>query len=123
MSTRDLSNLYSAFEIPAMPELPEFEIPPSIGEQSFDDIKRELEAFELTLNPDEEVGAWLASFGTSVQITVRAVAHAGEYFRFEGVSSDGQQVSLLQHRSQVSLLLLKVKRDPEQPARRIGFLE
>jgi hypothetical protein len=41
---------------------------------------------------------------------------------FQGRTDDGQPVELIQHVSQISILLMKLKRpDPSKPKRKIGF--
>jgi len=108
-----------------MPKKVNFQMPhiKLIGGYAFDTIREQVQSFEATLNPDEEVGAWLASFGHSVSLVVKEIVFADSYVLLRGTTDEGAEASLLQHYSQVSLLLIKVKRaDPEKPKRRIGFI-
>src|SRR4051812_44438615 len=79
-----------------------------------------IEEFEKDLSDDEEVGAKLVNFdGLTVHV------HSVGYWNpalicFYGVDSKNRTVRLVQHISQINLLLVKVKRlDPNRE--RIGF--
>jgi hypothetical protein len=82
--------------------------------------------FEKTLDPNHEVGAYLASFGTQVTIQIHHIGYHNPYFViFSGTKlDDGSDVRLVQHVSQINVLLVALKKaDPEKPARRIGFTD
>ena len=59
------------------------------------------------LKPDEEIGARLVSFGQGEVIHVLDVDYRGpDLITFEGTNADGRPVLLLQHISQVNVLLV-----------------
>ena len=78
--------------------------------------------FISTLNPDEEVGMVLASFASERLILVRLVCPLGpNLVEISGIE-DNRTVSLVQHVSQLSFLLVPQKLAAEQRERpKIGF--
>lgn len=89
----------------------------------FEHLATQWEDFQSSLKEDEEIGACLASFGQVVVIRVEAIGYHNPHMMvIYGVDdSDGQQVRLVQHLHQLSLLLKVLKVKPGQQARRIGF--
>jgi Family of unknown function (DUF6173) len=78
--------------------------------------------FELGLDSDTEVGARLVSFGQSVTFHLESIGFQNpSLLRFDGVTEDGRRIQLIQHVSQISVLLTSVPKAGEQ-ARRIGFI-
>jgi hypothetical protein len=79
--------------------------------------------FEDSLNQDEEVGIRLVSFGQTVSFHVQELGyHNPSLIVFHGVTGEGQKVTLIQHVTQISFLLMAMKKaDPNKPARRVGF--
>lgn len=87
-------------------------------------LRVQLEEFQAELNEEAEVGALLASFGREVVITVLHVGyHNPSFFVFDGEDlRTGERVRLIQHTSQVSLLLRAVAKPAKiARGRRIGF--
>ncbi len=77
--------------------------------------------FQKELTEDQEVGACLTSFGQQITITVTSVGYQNPHLMvFYGITPDGKDVQLLQHASQVNLMLVPVAAK-SQPARRLGF--
>lgn len=87
-------------------------------------ISKEVQSFENTLDEEHEVGVRLVSFGQSIQFHVSTIEYKNPYiFIFKGFLDNGSPVELIQHVSQLSFLLVKVKRlKPEEPKRPIGFV-
>lgn len=102
----------------ALPKLPNL----NHAEWMFERIVRSINAFEDKLKSDEEVGARLVSFGGREIIHIEDVGYWGpDLIIFYGSNVDKNQVELLQHITQVSVLLVAVPAtDPAAP-RRIGF--
>ncbi|WP_289659453.1 DUF6173 family protein [Flavobacterium panacagri] len=77
--------------------------------------------FEKVLNENEEVGAKLATFGESILIHIEDIGYKNpRLIIFYGKDLNGNNVQLIQHVNQISVLLMAVKRiDPNRP--RIGF--
>jgi hypothetical protein len=86
-------------------------------------IIRSIEEFEKGLTPDEEIGARLVATPGEDVFHVQHVAFwSPDMIVFGGVSANGRRVQLLQHYSQLSLMLTSVpKGAPEEAPRRIGF--
>lgn len=90
----------------------------------YDRLMKAIADFEGDLSPNEEVGACLASFGRDVRIRVESLGFRNPYLIiFQGTIVDsGERVELVQHVSQINLLLLAVpKPDDHVEAKRIGF--
>ena len=78
--------------------------------------------FQEELPEDKEVGAILAQFGQTILIHVTGVTYKDPALMiFRGVLDDGGEVELLQHTSQVNLLLAAVSPLEGHEPRRIGF--
>ena len=79
--------------------------------------------FEKNLDPEFEAGARLVSFGQTVQFHIIDVGYYNpNIIIFWGILEDGSYVKLLQHMSQLSVLLVQMKRkNPDEPRRKIGF--
>lgn len=79
--------------------------------------------FEASICPDEEIGLALSSFGQSYEIAVVEIRVLGyNTIQIKGLFGD-KIVSLVQHISQLSILLIPMKKaKPEAPRRKIGFV-
>ena len=74
--------------------------------------------FESSLDREHEVGIRLVSFGREVVFHLTDISYWNpSLIRFNGMLEDGSPVELIQHVSQISVLLTKLKRTRE----RIGF--
>lgn len=109
---------------PTIPEfkIPDFERPFSTAEEVCDYFRDLFEAFEQSLDQSEEIGVAVANFGVTRNIVVHAVAHLGPSLVIIKGTENNEPVVLCQHLSQLSFLLIPVKRtNPEEPRRVIGF--
>ncbi len=92
----------------------------------FDKLIRLIYDFEQRLSADEEVGAYLSSFGQSIFIVIDKVSYEDPYFIiFDGLNIvSGATTRLIQHTSQTNVLLtvVQVKPDQKRKGRRVGFL-
>lgn len=89
----------------------------------YERLVAEITDFEASLDPDQEVAAYLASFGARVIVLIDSVRFRNPYYIiFDGVNAEtGDHVRLLQHTTQTSVLLAAVKvQEPRKP-HRIGF--
>ncbi len=85
-------------------------------------IHREMCSFDANLNDDEAVGVKLVQYGESIQFHIEGVGFQNPYLLyFHGRMEDGSPVKLIQHVSQISFIMLKLKRQVEAPKRPIGF--
>ena len=77
--------------------------------------------FEEKLSDGEEIGLRLVNFGGDEIIHIDDVGYWGpDIVIFYGTNREGHAVELLQHVTQVSVLLVAVQKEKDQP-RRIGF--
>lgn len=88
---------------------------------AYERIVKSIVAFEEKLDTEHEIGARLVSFGSGEIIYIDDVGYWGpDIIIFYGANVENQPVELLQHISQISVLLVAVKKQAEN-ARRIGF--
>lgn len=114
-----------------IPEMPSFELPeidltnPNWTSEIFKHLRNWIEQFEAKLDPQHEVGARLVSFGQTVQFYLESMEYCeSPLMLFKGSMEDGTPVELIQHVSQISILLVRMpKKDPDAPKRAIGFHE
>lgn len=92
------------------------------ADRSVQIILESIHQFEQSLDNDHEVSIKLASFGSTVILSVCEIGYANpDILIFRGYV-DSQFATLIQHVSQLNFLLLSVpKSDPQKPPRRIGF--
>lgn len=77
--------------------------------------------FQGELDSDHEVGARLVNFGSEIRFHIQDVGYtAPTLITFTGVLENGDRVQLVQHVSQLSVLLIAVAKREEKPYR-IGF--
>ncbi|MDC6130786.1 DUF6173 family protein [Burkholderia gladioli] len=103
-------------------ELPALELSKSPSERAFETIANEINAFQSELGEGEAVGAMLASFGKVVTLQITGIAQTGQFICFDGVTDAGDQARLVQHFTQASVLLIKLKQ-PVAPVAPIGFIQ
>lgn len=91
----------------------------------YERLMKQIQNFEADLNPDEEIAAYLSSFGTTMLIQIEDIGYHNPFFIiFYGYTvNDGQRIQLVQHTTQLNVLFTSVKLCPEKnrQARRIGF--
>lgn len=83
-----------------------------------------LEQFNSELDEEHQVGIKL-SFGQSITIHVVDIGYYNpSLIMFSGIDEKGDKVELLQHISQISFLLIQLKRtNTKEPKRKIGFIQ
>jgi hypothetical protein len=79
--------------------------------------------FHRSLDEEHEAGARLVSFGQSVTFHIDDIGYWNpSLISFHGKNENGESVELIQHVSQISILLVALKRENlSQPKRPIGF--
>lgn len=79
--------------------------------------------FHKSLDDEHEVGARLVNFGQAVTFHVEDIGYWNpSLISFHGKNELGEPVELIQHVSQISILLVAMKRENiEKPKRPIGF--
>ncbi len=98
-----------------------FPVMQSIPEMAFESLQREVQALEESLVEGEDVMGLFVSFGATSLFAISQIRLAGQTICFHGIDDNGREVRVLQHYSQVNLLLVKDKahREIRNP---IGFL-
>jgi len=79
--------------------------------------------FHKELDEEHEVGVRLVNFGQSITFHIENIGFSNpSLISFSGRTENGEPVELIQHVTQISMLLMKMKRaKPEEPKRPIGF--
>lgn len=92
----------------------------SASEYAFVALQEQVKAVEATIATGEDVLGMFASFGVQTSLTITNITLKGAFFVFEGLDDQDRSVHLIQHYTQLSLLLVKDK--AKKPDRRsIGF--
>lgn len=96
---------------------------PYTAKSIFNELIQRIRKFESELNQDYEVGMQLVTFGNATQFSVSSLGYTDpSIIWFSGILDDGAHVELVQHVSQISFLMVALKReDPEKPKAPIGF--
>jgi hypothetical protein len=88
----------------------------------FERLATYIKQFEGTLDDEHEIGARLVSFGHNLTFHIEDMGYFGpDMIVFYGKNDSGEPVQLIQHTSQLSVLLVAVRKQSERP-RRIGFI-
>jgi hypothetical protein len=79
--------------------------------------------FDASLDDKHEVGVRLVSFGQAITFHLQNLGYWNpSLISFSGIMESGGPVELIQHVSQISILLMKMERkNPDKPKRPIGF--
>jgi len=107
------------------PNIPEIKIP--INQNFASEFHHRLISwindFHRDLDDDFEVGVQLVSFGNQITFHIKNIGYWNpSLISFSGVADNGDPVDLIQHVTQISILLMKMKRnEPEKPKTPIGF--
>ena len=96
---------------------------PNLASEFYDRLVQWINDFDKGLDPQFEVGVRLVNFGQSVTFHLQDIGYWNpSLISFKGSSEQGEPVELIQHVSQISILLMKVARqDPSKPKQPIGF--
>jgi len=93
----------------------------SPAEWMYERLIRSIASFEENLDDTQEIGLRLVTFGEKETFHIEDVGYWGpDLVKFYGTSIDGKPIELMQHITQVSVLLIAVPKKAEK-ARRIGF--
>jgi len=122
------SNFLTNFQPPINPALLAADLQVHIQKMAYADVMYEriinqIYEFEKQLKPNEEVGAYLTSFGKEIIIQIEKVAFQNPYLIiFKGKNTvDSSEVQLVQHVTQINLLFVAIKLIEEREPKRIGF--
>jgi Family of unknown function (DUF6173) len=98
-----------------------YNIPKSSAEWTYERLVLYIRDFEKNLDEEHEIGARLVSFGSELVFNIEYIGYHGpDIIAFSGKNKDGLPLQLIQHVSQLSVLLVAMKKTGEK-AKRIGF--
>jgi hypothetical protein len=101
----------------AIPPLPD---PPA--KWMYERVARQIIDFEKELSPDQEIGGRFVAAPREGVFHIEDLGYWGpDMLIFYGKDADGRPIQLMQHYSQLSVLLCVVPKEKET-ARRIGFV-
>ncbi|MGB8343583.1 MAG: DUF6173 family protein [Ktedonobacteraceae bacterium] len=109
------------------PSIPALNLAPPLPKANpaawtYERLGKYIKDFEAELDSDHEIGARFVSFGQTVIFHIESVGYYGpDIITFHGRNDAMEKVQLIQHVSQLSVLLVAMKKQQEKP-RRIGFL-
>jgi hypothetical protein len=108
-----------------IPELPKIQTPTdhNLASEFHKRLVEWINDFDKSLDQDHEVGVRLVNFGQAVTFHLRDIGYWNpSLISFSGYTEQGEPVELIQHVSQISILLFKMKRqDTSEPKRTIAF--
>jgi hypothetical protein len=95
----------------------------NLATQFYDYLVEWINDFDSKLDQAHEVGVRLVNFGQSITFHLEAMgAQNPSLISFSGKLQDGSPVELIQHVTQISILLMKVPRlNPDEPKVKFGF--
>lgn len=97
-------------------------IPDPPAKRMFDRVAHHIIEFEKILSPDQEIGGRFVSAPKEGVFHIENISYAGgDMLIFHGHDSESRPIMLLQHYSQMSVLLCAIPKEKDK-ARRIGFL-
>lgn len=84
-------------------------------------VRASIEEFEAGLDAEHELSMQLVTFGSTVTIRPERVGFStANVITFHGMTDDGEKINLVQHVSQVSMMLKATKKLAAKP-RRVVF--
>jgi uncharacterized protein DUF6173 len=122
---------FSAYMPPAF-TYPDIDLPPSpfvtsveanYASEFHKRLAKWINDFNESLDNEHEVGVKLVTFGQAVVFHLEDIGYWNpSLISFKGKTEEGNPVELIQHVTQISVLLTKLPRDnPDEPKRPIGF--
>jgi hypothetical protein len=98
---------------------------PNLASEFYKRLVEWINNFDKSLDETEEVGVRLVNFGQALTFHLQDMSYYNpSLISFQGTTDNGEPVELIQHVSQISILLQKVKRkDLTTPKKPIGFIQ
>lgn len=94
----------------------------SPAEWAYERLTRQIAAFEAKLTDGEEIGGKFAGGPGDQLFQIEDLGWWGpDMIMFYGKNGDGRPVQLIQHYTQLNVLLSAMQKSHPEPARRIGF--
>ena len=110
---------------PQLPPLIKMPVDQNLASEFHTRLIKWIHDFDNELDQEYEVGARLVNFGQTITFHLHDIGYWNpSLISFSGNMENGDPVELIQHVSQISILLIKMKReDPTLPKRPIGFAD
>lgn len=105
-----------------LPEITPLPIAYSYSDTQFEIIRKYMQEYEAKIDSEHEVGLILTTFGQSVVMRVTEVSYEESVLMVFKGYVDGNMSTLIQHVSQLNLLLTSVPKEPNREKRPIGFI-
>ena len=91
------------------------------ADEQFFILKKYIQDYEKTLDPEHEVGLLLTNFGQSVAMQVTEITYEEPVLMVFKGFVDGREAVLIQHVHQLNFLMTSYKKEEDRPKRTIGF--
>jgi len=123
LTKQEIDNLQLSVDSFSKKPVPDILKNPNLADEFHNRLICWINDFHRELDNEHEVGGQLASFGRSIEFHFTDISYWNpSLISFIGQLEDGSPVELVQHVSQINVLLIKKKRlSPEEPKRPIGF--
>lgn len=110
-------------EIPPMRSLVVENIEANYASEFHQQLQKWISDFDASLDNEHQVGVRIVSFGPNVTIRLKSFGFSNpSLVIFSGWLETGEPVELIQHVTQISVLVIKMRRiDPSEPKKPIGF--
>lgn len=108
---------------PRLHNIPVLPPNPNLASGFYNRLVKMINDFDAGLDDKHEVGVRLVTFGQSVVFHLKDMGYYNpSLITFIGHTDDGNPVTLVQHVTQISILLTRLPlKDPTQPKRKVGF--
>lgn len=122
MNPSDIMKQFASSQ-PYIPPIPQMPKNPNLADEFHHRLINWINNFHKELDDEHEVGARLVNFGQALTFHIEDISYWNpSLISFIGKNSNGEPVELIQHVSQISILLVAMKREnPQEPKRPIGF--
>jgi hypothetical protein len=122
----EMSRFVDQLKMPTLPPIRNVvveNIEANYASEFYDRLQKRITDFDASLDDKHEVGVRLVNFGQTVMFHLESLGYWNpSLISFSGITDNGDPVELIQHVSQISVLLMKMpRRDPERPKCPIGF--
>jgi Family of unknown function (DUF6173) len=96
---------------------------PNLASEFYRKLVWSINQFNGELDQEHDIGVRLVSFGQTMVFHLKGMGYSNpSLIHFLGTTEDGNPVKLIQHVSQISVLLMAMKRaDPSKPKEPLGF--
>ena len=95
----------------------------TLADYACEKIIERINEFEANLPDDMQAGGKFITFGNEAFAIDSVTYQNPNILVFTGTTPEDEKVQLIQHTSQLNLLLMAVKRNnPEEPRRKIGYV-